>query len=380
MTTQADHPATDRVPTGRAPGTPPRPTPPILWWAAVGAVFVAFALYVQGGWLLTDAHPVPTGVTPVPTYAKIAVIVNEVIFGIGILACVWFALVRPRIRDGRLSFEGLLFLAFMTVWWQDPLYNYLTTGFTYNAYFLNLGGWSERIPGWGSPNGKEFGEPLIWDFGFYAFLSFAGCLLAVWVLKRVKGRFPDLRDGVMWTAYFGFLLVADFIVEFNWVLTGCYSYAGTHDSWTIFPDRYYRFPLYEPILAAMLFIGWTALIFYRNDRGQTVVERGLEKVRTGVAGKQVLRFLALAGMLNLIFLVGNNVWVNAFQHQIDQWPADLQSRSYMTHGMCGEGTTYPCGGTNTSIPRGGAEIHVGPDGQLVVPPGAVAPTVVPLRR
>jgi hypothetical protein len=52
----------------------------------------------------------------------------------------------------------------------------------------------------------------------------------------------------------------------------------------------------------------------------------------------------------------------------------------MTHGMCGEGTTYPCGGTNTSIPRGGAEIHVGPDGQLVVPPGATAPTVVPLER
>jgi hypothetical protein len=230
----------------------------------VGAVFVAFALYLQGGWLLTDAHVVDTGVTPVPTYAKIAVIVNEVVFGIGILACVWFALLRPRIRDGRVSFEGLLFCGFMTVWWQDPLYNYLTTGFTYNAYFLNLGGWSERIPGWGSPNGREFGEPLIWDFGFYAFLSFAGCLLAVWVLKRVKGRWPDLRDGVMWTLYFAFLLVADFVVEFQWVLSGAYAYAGTHDSWTIFPDRYYRFPLYEPILAAMLFIGWTALLFCRK--------------------------------------------------------------------------------------------------------------------
>ncbi len=374
MTTQAERPASRAM---AGTGAPARPTPPILWWAAVGAVFVALAVYVQGGWLLFDAHVVGTGVTPVPTYAKIAVRVNEVIFGLGILGCIWFALIRPKLRDGRIGFEGLLFLAFVTVWWQDPLYNYLTTGFTYNAYFLNLGGWAERIPGWGSPNGAEFAEPLIWDLGFYAFLSFAGCLLMVWLLKRVKGRWPGLRDGVMWTLYFGFLLIADFIVEFQWVLTGAYAYAGTHNSWTIFDDTHYRFPLYEPILAAMLFLGWTALIYYRNDRGQTVVERGVDKLAIRPGGKQWLRFLALAGMLNLIFLVGNNVWVNAVQHHIDAWPADLQSRSYMTHGMCGEGTTYPCGGKNVASPRGGSEIHVGPSGELVVPPGAVLPTLVP---
>ena len=362
------------------PGTA-RSTPPILWWAAVGAVFVAVALYVQLSWLLGDAHPVGTGITRVPTYAKVVVRINEAVSAAGILACVYFAVIRPKLRTGQVGFNGLLFLAFLTVWWQDALFNYTTTGFTYNAYFLNLGGWASHIPGWGSPNGDKFLEPIIWDLSFYAFISFAGCLGAAHLMRRVKRRFPGLSDSVMWVAYFAVLLLIDFALEFQWVLSGLYAYAGTHDSWTIFADHYYRFPLYEPLLAARLFVGWTALVYYRDDRGNSFVERGADKITIGGArARQWLRFLALAGALNLVFLFFNNVEVNIWQHHIDQWPADLQKRSYMTHEMCGQGTTYPCGGNEVSIPRGGTEIHVGPDGKLVVPPGAVTPTVVPLEK
>jgi hypothetical protein len=364
---------------GRAATPGERSGQPAVWWAAIGVFFCGLALYVQGSWILGgDAKTVHTGVTPVPEYMKIGAVTQEILFGLAIPCLFYWLVVRPKRRDGRISLEGLLFLAFFSVWWQDPLYNYLTTGFTYNATFLNLGGWASHIPGWSSPNGQKFAEPLIWDLSFYVVVSVIGVILGSRFMHWALGRWPRLTVGRLLLVMAIGAMLGDFAMEFFWVRIGSYAYAGTIRSLTIFPSRFYRFPLYEPLLAMPLFLGWIALYHFRNDKGQTLVERGVDKVHVGERSKTWIRFFALAGALNLIFLLLNNVWVNVFQIHIDAWPTTLQQRSYFTHGMCGQGTSYPCGASDIAIPRSGATIHVGPNGELVVPAGATLPRVVPL--
>jgi Spirocyclase AveC-like len=363
------------------PVTPPIASRPVVWWALLGAAFVALAAYIHLSWIISgDATHVGTGPTPVPSYMSIAAHAQEVIFGILIVVLAYALVIRPRIREGRIGFDGLLFLAMFTVWWQDPLYNYVSTGFTYNSAFLNLGGWAGHVPGWSSPNPQKFAEPLIWDVSFYVVVSVLAIIYVSRLMSWAQRRWPALTTGKLLVGLFCGLVVADFVLEFAWVLAGSYSYAGTIGSLTIFPSHYFRFPLYESLLAAMLFMGWIPLYHFRNDKGERLIERGIDRVRAGAGGKNLIRFLALAGALNLVFLVFNNVWVNAFQLHAGTWPRTLQERSYFTHGMCGEGTSYQCGGTNISLPRGGNEIHIGREGRVVAPPGAVQPEPVELQK
>lgn len=339
---------------------------PVLWWAALGAIFVVFAAYVQGRWLLGgQAHHVGTGVTPEPLYAKISVIGNQIVFGVGSLVCLYIAVIRPKIKTGRIGYNGLLYLAFFFVWWQDVLFNFISGGFAYNALFLNLGGWGPNIPGWGSPNGGNSATPIIWNLGFYLFASFAECIAASKIMNGAKARWPRLKTPVMLAIYFVILFVLDCLAEFFWVVTGCYAYPGTRSSWTLFEGHYYQYPLYEPLVAALAFLAWTSLVHFKNKHGETLVEMGLSRVHVRPGRRQFLRFLALVAGLNVAFLIFYDAPINIWQSKISYWPASIQSKSYMTHGMCGEGTNVICGG------RG---LQVGPDGKVPVP------RTVPFKR
>jgi Spirocyclase AveC-like len=353
----------------------------VLWWGAAGVGFAALQIYVFAAWIASgDAHHVGTGVTPVPTSMKVWADVQQVLFGVALPTLLYVLVIRPKRQHGRVSLEGLLFLAMFFVWWQDPLYNYLTTGFSYNATFLNLGGWAAHIPGWSSPNGRNFAEPLIWDISFYMVVSVLGIIFGARLMRHLQTRWPRLSTGRMLAGMFLLIMVLDFAMEFFWVRIGSYAYAGTISSITIFPSRPYRFPLDEPLLVAPLFLGWLCVYHFRNDRGETFVERGLAQLRVGSGAKTCLRFFALVGVMNLIFLLLNNVWVNAFQIHADAWPRSLQERSYFTHGMCGQGTGYACAGATLPINRSGPTVHIGPAGNMIVPPGTKPPLVVPLEH
>ena len=64
--------------------------------------------------------------------------------------------------------------------------------------------------------------------------------------------------------------------------------------------------------------------------------------------------------------------------QADAWPKAIQEVSHFTHGMCGDGTPYACGGENIAQPRREAA-GISPDGTLFVPEGVEMPTVIPHR-
>jgi hypothetical protein len=184
-------------------------------------------------------------------------------------------------------------------------------------------------------------------------------------MRKVKERRPQMTKlGLALSAY-AFFVFVDLALEPMWIRQGLYAYPGAIRSWSIFPGTYYQFPIYEAIIWPTTWTVWACLRHFRNDKGETFVERGMEKLRPG-RRKTFIRFLALTGFCDLVLLLLYFLPMNIVQLHGDPWPADVQKRSYLTNHLCGPGTTYACGGANLPIPRPDSA-HISPEGELVVP-------------
>jgi hypothetical protein len=365
------------APAARLPEVERTKARPVLWWAAIGVFFAGFVIYVQGSWILTDAHRIHTGPTPVPTYMKASALALQILLAVFFVTMLYRVVVRPLRRDGRLSFDGLLFLALVFVWWQDPLFNYVTNGFEYNSVLFNLGGWANHIPGWNAPNGNRIAEPLIGVLTIYIAFACGASIVGSKLLRKIQARRPQLGTPTLFAGLFLAFALMDIVLEFSFVRLGLYAAGGTADGWNFFPSRFYRFPVYEPILVSLVFCGWTAIRYFRDDKGQTLAERGIDRVRAGAKQKTWIRFFALVGMVNLVLLFGYSIPVQLWQLHAGAWPRSIQERSYLTNGLCGAGTTYACTGSGVPIPQSGTSLHVAPNGQLVTPAGTQVPRQIP---
>jgi Spirocyclase AveC-like len=126
----------------------------------------------------------------------------------------------------------------------------------------------------------------------------------------------------------------------------------------------------------------TFLYYFRNDKGQTWAERGIDQVRGGPAKQNALRVLAMIGVFQVgIFILYTVPQTSFFASKSAQWPRDIQERSYLTDGMCGAGTTSACPGPQIPLNRGNGRdqesLRVTPDGRLFIPKGTELPRTVP---
>jgi hypothetical protein len=356
---------------GANPEAIPAPrTKAVVWWAWAGAGFIALQLYIQLGWIFSkDFRHVGTGVTPVPTYMKISARANEIFWFAFMLGVVYFFVVRPWRRNRRLGLDGLLVLAFFWVWWQDPLYDYVTHGWNYSSVSLNMGGWAGHIPGWISPNGGNIPEPLLWVLPFYVGLSAVAAIGFSAMMRKWRARNPRVRTATMLFTVYWLIFAFDFVLEFFWVRTGLYTYAGTTHGWNIFAGHWYQFPIYEPICVGFLGLSFVVVRYFVNDRGETLAERGLAEVKAGRKQRTLIRYLALVGVVNVAMFFSYSLLVQFWNLHGGAWPKAAQQRSYLTNGICGAGSSYSCAGTSAAIPVVGKSAHVGPNGSLVVPPG-----------
>jgi hypothetical protein len=144
---------------------------------------------------------------------------------------------------------------------------------------------------------------------------------------------------------------------------GFYQLGGSISWLTLFRGHYYQFPIYEAFFMSAIWTGWASLRYFRNDRGQTLTDRGIEQLRVNGGRRTGVRFLALVGAFNLVFVLFYNIPIQFFALHADSWPTDITTRSYMTNGICGDGTEYACSGADIPIPRSGSR-HVTPQGDL----------------
>lgn len=339
---------------------------PVHGWALVGTGIWMLQLFVWTSWIRSgDAVSTPTGATPVPTYMEVSVLVFQWGGLVATAVFLWFFLVRPWRREGRISLDGLFCLVFLTICWQDTLINWIQHQVMFNSTFFNRGSWNPQFPGWLAPNGNYNPVPLLF-YPFYIWGIFGGVLVGGVILRKVKERWPTISRTGLVAASFGFFLVFEALVEPPLMLLGLWAYPGTIDWLTMFSGHYYQFPLTELILTATLWTTWTCLRYFRDDQGHTIVERGINEVQRTGWRRTGLRYLALVGACNAVIVVLYQLPSALIGLYISDWPKDIVERSYFTNGVCGPGTDYACPGPGVPIPRPDS-VRLGPNGELVPP-------------
>jgi uncharacterized protein DUF5135 len=273
--------------------------------------------------------------------------------------------IRPRRRDRRMSSDGLLCLAFLTLFWQNSLISFFQISLTWNAYMVNFGGWELKIPGWMAPNANHTAEPFVALPPMYIYFMFFAVIIGCAVMRLIKRRFPQLGTFGLTMTAFGAFMVFDAILEPLLMMSGVWTYPGAIKGLTLYHGHYWQFPMYEAVLFGGCWAAWCCLRYFRNDKGHTVVERGVDELRVSPKTKTWLRFFALSAFLNVTMLAYSMVW-GVFGLYSSEWPKDITKRSYLVNNLCGKGTEYACPGPDVPVPRRGSA-HLDPDGNLVGP-------------
>jgi HAMP domain-containing protein len=339
-------------------------TKPIVLWAAVGALLLAFELFVLAKWVtgpnLVSTKPGPDKISDA---TKVFYVVLQVAVTAATLICLWIWVIRPWRREGRLTTDGMLAISGGMLFFWDMCMNYTSVSLLYNSHLVNLGAWANGSwPGWTSPNGNLLPEPLFVSIPGYTCLVFAQVVLILFVLRKVKARRPNMGMlGTIGVIVVG-LTIIDTIIEGLILRSGVYAYPGGISAITLFAGHTYQVPMSETFLFGGLGLGaLAALSYFRDDKGQTIVERGIDRLRVGPRQKQWVKFLAIFGAVHLAFVVLYMVPQQWFATHADSYPKGY--KSYMINGMCeypsstaavkqSRGITgVPCAGPGVPIPR-----------------------------
>jgi len=361
---------------------------PVNIWAFFGALVVAFEIWVLLRWVTGPFYkPVPSGPSIPPTWMKVILTAWQVGSIPATLGLVGWFVVRPWIRERKVGVDGILVIAYCTMWFQDPISSYGGHWFTYNTWMINRGSWVNSIPGWNSfgKPGAMLSEPILFTPFAYCYIFVIVMFLGAAFMRRLHARYPRMSKLGLILWCYALMCVFDFVLEgLLWLPMGIFAYQGGH--WGIFANTYHKFPVHEALTIGGTFTAAACFKYFTNDKGQMFFERGADRIKGGNVKKTVVRALAAITAVQLVFLITYNVpnfWVGMHS---TAWPADVQQRSYFTSGICGAGTDRLCPGPAVPLnrnddvhPNTGGAAYVGPGGTLVVPPGTKLPTVLPFK-
>jgi hypothetical protein len=345
-------------------------TPAIKLWATVGVGFTALQAYVLIRWVTGPYFKrVRPGPDELPGWMKTTINVYTVLGLIAMGTVVYFFLVRPRRRDGRVSRDGLLVLVWFQIYWLlDPAFDYFGHMFTFNSYAFNLGSWVPYLPGWIAPEhpGAMLTEPFLWVAPVYVYVCFGGTVVMGKLMRAAQARWSLNPVGtivVCWVVAF----VAITVIEAVWMRVGLYVWPGAPDGITLFHGKYYQYPLNESFFWGSAWTAMAALRYFTNDRGETLAERGSSKLRVTGGRSTLVRYFALLGIGMTTYLVVYTVpQAGYFSSHQSAWPQDIQKRSYFTNNACGPRTDMACPGPAVPIPRPHSA-HLDPSGNVVRP-------------
>ena len=356
---------------------------PVQIWAALGGAILVFQIYVWIRWIIGPYFQrVPAGPTDPPMYMKAFLTMNSVVVCVGLPIAIWWFIIRPWRRERRITLDGMLLVCMGLMLFQDPLLNYFNTWCTYNTWLFNRGSWSSNVPGWVSPEqpGHQVPEPLLVNAPGYAWGVLLITIFGCWVMRRIKTRWPNISSLRLILVTYLFTFALDFVMEAGFMLPfGLYTYPGAIRAVSFGAGTYHQWPVYEGLMWGGVQAGLCCLRYFTDDRGHTIVERGLDHVRGGFARQQLGRFLAVFAAVSACFFVFYIVPAQWVAMHADPWPADHLKRSYFNGGICGDGTDVPCPDPLLPIPtkRSG---FINTSGGLVLPDGTRLPQTVPLER
>lgn len=322
-------------------------------WATLGAFWFLFQMYVWGRWIcgpyFVPADPGPDSISPaMQNYLFWA----QVIVPLLCLTCLWYWIVTPWRRERRLNSDAMIVIATTTVWFWDFSPSYIVDQVLYNSHLFNRGSWGLYAwPGWVSPGGHLLPEPLLFVPPAYIVLVLSQVMVVCWMLRKIKERRPNTGVATFIAAIIAGLFLVDSMVEMSVLRTGLYAYPAAIRAFSLFPGSTYQFPLSEGILFGGFGLGSIAILkFFKDDRGRTFVEKGIDTLRISEARRQMLRLLAIYGWIHTAFFVLYMMPATFVAVNGDDYPKGYPS--YLINGMCLYGEHHDlCPGPGISIPR-----------------------------
>jgi Spirocyclase AveC-like len=321
-----------------------------LVWIIIGIIMLSMSVYCFGSWINSSDFVTNTfGREDVPGWLRIWIRTIEVLSVSLFVYCYYTYLYRPWRQNGEISFDGLIVLACASIFWQDVAANYAVNFAQLNTYFTNFGSWYGYIPGWQMPNIERMPEAIVaWGASYSSWFVLLPVLAGNKAMQMAKTRWPDVSTGGLVLVALLFFIVLDFVLEVGLVQTHAYTYMGAIKEWSLWPEQVERFPLYEPLLWGASWTAMTCLYYFRDDRGYSFADRGVTKLTSNNKAQKFLRFLALAGVLNVIFMAYNIVMVFLSLNG-GSWPANPPR--YLSAGLCGPTTAYACPDSALPIAR-----------------------------
>jgi hypothetical protein len=341
---------------GRLPRSGPAQFRPILAWALLGGALLAFEFYVLGNWIAgANFRPTDPGPDSISAGTQLFFTVLQVVVPVAALVAIWFWVIRPWRREGRLTTDGMLVLAGAMLFFWDMSLNYTATGLLYNSHFVNFGAWANGAwPSWISPNGNRLPEPIFICQPGYTSMVFSQVMLILYVLRKIKAKRPSLGPVAATAIMVVGLIVLDTIIESILLRIGIYAYPHGIRWLTLYAGQTYQLPMTEPIFFGGLGLGTiAALSYFRNAKGETFVERAASTLRFTGAKLQWVRFLAIFGGVHLAFAVFYFLPCQWLATHGDAFPQGYPS--YLINNMCdyhGVDPTLPlCPGPGVPMPR-----------------------------
>jgi hypothetical protein len=278
----------------------------VTGWALFGALWGLIAAQAIVRWIISDQfEPVlPAGPDVFAQWRLISLRVLEVVSFTVLLGFVWFCVVRPRRRDGRLSLDGRLVISGVFGAIADACLNLQVYLFAWNAHAVNLGAWTAFMPFHNPETSTRYAEALLWGVPMYIYLNTGAAIVGCRVVLTLRARFPRISNvsafAALYLAFFvGALLLENIIIR----VTQAYAYAQTPASVTLFAGSLYQFPIYESVFVAAISLAYTVVRMSALDStdGVSCIERGYQRWRPAL--QEPVRLLAVVGFGAAAFLV-----------------------------------------------------------------------------
>jgi hypothetical protein len=317
-------------------------------WALLGAAqLVLIVVMVYRWWASGHMKRTPTGPDVASNYVQWFAHAFDIVSPILGMVVLYHFCIKPWRREGRITGDGIMSLALLTLYipWDVGL-NIVAPVFQYNSYSFNRGSWLADFPLTTMPHANLIPEPILVAWPSYAWGMMLPMVVGCWAVRRLKARWPNRGYVPIFTVLFvGFVLFDSFeilILQSRWM-----QYGAVVKEFSLFSSQNWRLPVYEAVFYALFLVVGTAFRYFRDDKGHTVVERGVDGLQT--RHKSAVRFLATTGFCVVLLNFTYNIPHVVMSMHANSFPAD--SPSYLTNGACGVGTDVQCPGPGTPLPR-----------------------------
>jgi hypothetical protein len=293
-----DQAAPDLTPQGVRRLTPEQRGPATVW-AAIAVVWIVVAAQALVRWVLSDDFaPAPViGPDVMEAWRLVALRIFEGVSLLVLLVFLWFCVLRPIIRERRLSLDGKFVLGGLVAFVGDAFLNSREYLFAWNANNINMGVWTRFLPFHDPESSSRYAESIIWGAPMYVYFCAGVAIMSAPMVTWLRRRNPAITTVKLFAAIWVFDFLFDFVAE-NLIirLTNGYAYAQTFAPLTLWSGDVHQFPVYESILVATLgsVYTWMRIMSRENPEGLCPAEQGFQRWRPSLQGP--VRTLAVIGL------------------------------------------------------------------------------------